>query len=126
VVKEEESENRIHSSCETGVVEEAERGVLGVEKGSCSAQGQSSGNDVQQPLLAMESTLKCDILANYCLSTTAEEVMEMVGVQDNCLSRRKPMGKDAYQPAFLRKSTPTRDISKMLKLERRAEPIRVT
>jgi hypothetical protein len=114
VVKEVESKNRIHSSSGTWVVEEVEGG-LGVKKGSCSARRSSLGNDVQQLLLAMESTLKCDVSTNHCLGATAEEAVEMVGVQDNCSSRRTPLEKDVYQPALLRKSTSARDISKILK-----------
>jgi hypothetical protein len=99
VVKEVESKNRIHSSRRTGVVEEVEGG-LGMKKGSCSARRPPLGNDIQQPLLAMKSTLKCDISTNHCLGATAEEAVEMVDVQDNCSSRRTPSGMDAYQPAL--------------------------
>lgn len=132
VVKEVELKNRIHSSRRTRVEEEVElqnrihfprrtrvvevvEGGLGVKRSSCSAGRPSSGKDIQQPLLAMKSKLKCDISTNHCLGTTAEEAVEMVGVKDNCSSRRTPSGKGTHQPALLRKSTSARDISKTLK-----------
>jgi hypothetical protein len=94
-VKEVELKNKFHSSRRTGVVEEVEGG-LGVKKGRYSAQKPSLGNDVQQSLLAMKSTLKCDISTNHCLGAMAEEAVEMVGVWDNCSFRRTPSGKDAH------------------------------
>jgi hypothetical protein len=99
VVKEAESKNRIHFLRRMGVVEVVEGG-LGVMKGSCFVWRLFFGNDTQYPLLAMKSTLKCDISTNRCLGATAVEAVEMVDVQDNCSSRRTPPGMDAYQPAL--------------------------
>jgi hypothetical protein len=107
VAKEVELKNRIRCSRSTVVVEGVEE--LDVKKGSCSARRPFSRNDIQEPLLAMESMVKCDI-------SMAEEAEEMVGGKDNCFSQRTPSRKSVRQPASLRQRARRGNLEEIMKL----------